>query len=439
MSRKKKFDILFGNTLQTRNIIRTTSQKTPFMWEGIADANNIGGLVVNTSGIYSGEVRRSYEVEITDGGLSDEAKFRFSNDGGNNFLGWDGSNWVPFDNNARLIDFENSTELTESVLVDFNEAISGEANDKYFFKGEYRFPVENLFDLRPTRSLRSGADEVDWEMVWDMGSYGYLFADAVVALGFNVPLIRVQANDTDAWDNPDVSKDISFIEELRTVDDILQTRILSNDADWQQKDLVGKHIRMNTGAASGEVYKITDNFDNELVIEGDGVGLVDDGVAINDTFELFGQNRFSKLDASFRKRFGRLFIPSSKTSEGYYEGTGFKVDKSFNPSIDYQQGNDFSRAANVEITTSLGGSEQVYWKGEPEKHLKVNFEFINDETKRLFDAARNYLKDTKSAFYFIPDNSISGEVHPVRYNESHQRSEPVDKRFSESWDLKIVR
>lgn len=437
MVQKGRFDILYDNTLDKSHILRATSQKFPFIWTPQAGNDNVGLLSLGSKGTYTGEIERTYITYITINGTSGEAKFKYSKDGGDTYFGFEDPDWVPYNgSNGRLVEFSDIA-LTEGVEVLFGGSESGEVGDRFLFKAGYRFPLENAHDLRPNRTFRAETDQLNWEAVWDLGSYGFLRGDMACFTGFNVPQLTFQANDTDTWSSPSVEKSIGFVDETGIINDVKQTRVVVNSATWMQKEHIDKYLKITSGTAINKVYIITDNYTTELVLLKSE--LLDDGVAINDTFEIFSSDRQIRLDNEFIHRYVRMSISSGETHEGYFQGSALKIGKSLDLDVDYQQGESRRRDPNVSITQSVSGNEQVDWKGQPGKTFTVNFDFLNTDNRDAIDAASDYLQDSKTPFFFIPDRNISGEVHPVRFTGNKNRDIPVDKRSSESWTLKEIR
>lgn len=442
MHKKAKFDMLYDNTLTKDNLVRVSSQAFPTIWTPQPHENNVGLFTLGVTGTFSGEIPRAYIVNITENGSSGEAKFNISRTGGDSFLGFNPGEdvWEAFTGeNDRIVLF-SPIEITDGISIEFGGSESGQVSDRFFFKGEYEFPIKNFHDLRPNRLGKSGGDQLDWEAVWDMGSYGFLRADLACFKGFNVPQLTVQANDIDTpsgWATAPVSEVISFIENSGVVDSVKQTRIVYNVANFQQKQLVGKHLEITSGTANGTRFLITDNYKNEIVI--DGAGLIDAGVAVNDTFRIYGSDRYFRFANEFVHRYLRMTIPSGTTPESRFVGSVFKIGKSPDFDIDFQQGLTQQLSANIEITEADSGSEQVNFKGDRKRRFDVNFEFANDEIRKGFDAATTHLKDSKIPFIFIPDTDNSGEVLSVRFPQNKTRDTPVHGRFSETWTLEEVR
>lgn len=446
MVQKGKFDILYDTALSRDNLIRVRSQRLPFVWIPQASEDNVGLFTLAATGTYSGEVEKAYIVHLTQAGYSGEARFIVSQDGGDSYLGYNAGTgkWESSTgSNDRLVEF-SGIEITDGITIQFGGSESGEVGDKFFFKGEYRYPIENLHDLRPDRIGQTVGNDVDWEAIWDMGSYGFIRADLACFKGFNVPQLTVQANDADTvdgWASPSIEETISFVESTGVVNTIKQTRIVYTAANWQQNELVRtgkKYIKMVSGTANGNVYGITGNYSNEIVM--DGAGLVDDGVAVNDTFQIFGTDRHHRFNNEFVHRYIRMTIPTGNTAEGFFQGSVFKIGKSPDFDTDFQQegqGQQFN--ANVVITEADSGSEQVNYKGRGKKVFDINFEFQTEAIKRGFDAMASTLKESKTPFMFIPDRTISGEVFAVRFDPGKSRNIPVNQRFSESWKLVEVR
>ncbi len=107
--------------------------------------------------------------------------------------------------------------------------------------------------------------------------------------------------------------------------------------------------------------------------------------------------------------------------------------------MDFQQQTSNERTPNVEITESISGNQQVDWKGQPAKTFNVNFDYLNKDNKDAVDAISDYLQDSKTPFFLIPDRNISGELHPVRFIGKKTRISPVNERFSELWKLQTIR
>lgn len=443
MVRKGRFDILYDNILGRKHLIRTTSQRLPSVRIPQPSEDNTGLLELASTGSFSGEIDKSYIVQLTQSGTSGEAKFILSNTGGDTFLGYNSitGKWESFTGtNDRLVEF-SPIEITEGINIEFSGDGQGEVGDKFFFKGEYGFPIENIHDFRPNKIGQTALDTEPWEAIWDMGSYGFIRADLACFKGFNVPQLTIQANDADTvdgWDSPSVEEIISFVESTGIVNDVKQTRIVYDAANWQQNQLIDKYIKMTSGSANGNVYRITGNYNSEIVV--DGAEFIDDGIVSTDTFQIFGSDKYHKFDTEFVNRYVKMTIPTGNTKEGYFQGSMFKIGKSPNFDTDFQQeGQGLNFEANVSITESDSGSEQVNYKGTQSKTFDINFVFETEAIKKAFDAMTGYLKETKTPFVFIPDTNNSGEVFSVRHDPSKSRAIPVNERFSEAWKLKEVR
>ena len=443
MTGKAKFDMLYDNSLTEANLIRASSQALSLIWTPQAHENNVGLFTLATTGIYSGEVPRSFIVNITKSGTSGEAEFNISRTGGDEFLGYNSGEvkWEAYTRaNDRTVLF-SPIEITDGISIEFGGSESGQISDKFFFKGEYAFPIQNFHDLRPGKLGKSKNAELDWEAVWDMGSYGFIRADLACFKGFNVPQLTIQANDVDtadAWANPSFSQAISFIENSGVVDDVKQTRIVYNAANFQQKELVDKYLEFTSGTANGLRFKVTDNYKSEIVVS--GAEFIDIGVSVNDTFQIYGSDRHFKFANEFVHRYLRMTIPAGETPEGQFVGSVFKIGKSHDFDIDFQQkGYSQTFKANIESTEADSGSEQINYKGQKSRTYNINFEFANEEIKKGFDAATNHLRDSKTPFILIPDRANSGEVVSVRFSPNKTRNIPVHGRFSESWKLIEVR
>lgn len=65
-----------------------TSEFDQFIDQPIAGANNTGSLSITSSGNYFGSTEINIKIVITTAGNVGVAKFRFSDDGGNTFFGF---------------------------------------------------------------------------------------------------------------------------------------------------------------------------------------------------------------------------------------------------------------------------------------------------------------------------------------------------------------
>lgn len=198
----------------------------------------------------------------------------------------------------------------------------------------YQYAKENVWrELRPSKQVRSTADNADWAVVFDAGSASVWSARYVAMFGTNVRQATVQFNASDSWGAPSVSQALTVV--LSTSSVGAANRGPGYFGPTTSPGWI-PHAYKSDGRfhrffveVGGSVYEIDDNDADRLYVADV------DFSAASGTYYVFGDRGAVDLSSVQRYRFMRLLFPTQRTSDGYYRlGTVFAA-LGWTPTIPY--------------------------------------------------------------------------------------------------------
>jgi len=194
---------------------------------------------------------------------------------------------------------------------------AGVAADDWSFTPDYYYSMKNLIEHSPSKPFQSTQDNIECNIVLDLGQYERFRATGVAFFGCNVRAVDFQMHTADSWGSPDVDEAVSFQLATGAVDSddgnmIQDTSLLAN---YKDHELRGLFFRMTSGALSGSTWKIKDNVGTWIILDTESDIST---ITATDTFEIF-QGNIAKTFTGGNKRFMRVQVDAHHTADDYYQ------------------------------------------------------------------------------------------------------------------------
>lgn len=237
--------------------------------------------------------------------------------------------------------------------------------DTYTVQTTYTHGKENIWrELRPSRQVRSTADNVSWNVVFDAGASDKFKGDMVALFGTNFRTATLEFNTTDAWGAPAVSVSLDATVYSGTVDGTIRGPGFVGPAaavNWRPGQFKSDGDAHRWFVLVGEeVYEITDNDERRLYVAG-----VDFSAATGN-LKVFAD----KMAATYtfnQYRFMRLLVGAQNTADGEYRCGTVIVDKRLELPQSYDYGYVRRTEPNVEVFTGDSGYQSEARVG-PRRH-----------------------------------------------------------------------
>ena len=242
----------------------------------------------------------------------------------------------------------------------------GVPGDTYTVASTYQYPKENIWrEFRPSRHVRSSADNASWNVVFDAGSADTFRGNLVALFGTNFRTATLQLNAADAWGAPSVSVALDATIATFTVGAGVRgpgyvgpTASPSWRPSQFRSDGDAHRWFLSTG---GVVYEITDNDNDRIYVDG-----VDFSAAAGTSY-IFGDRMASTVTFA-QYRYMRLLVGAQQTSDDYYRVGTLIFDRSFTPAQTYDHGFVDRVEPNVEVFASEAGYRSSARIG-PRRHV----------------------------------------------------------------------
>lgn len=241
----------------------------------------------------------------------------------------------------------------------------GVPGDTYTVDTTYSYGKENIWrEFRPSKQLRSAADNQVWSVTFDASSTDAFKGNLVALFGTNFRTATLQMNATDSWGAPSVSTALDATVTSFTIGAGVRGPGYvgpTTALDWRpgQYRSDGDAHRWFI-SISGTVYEIADNDEARIFV--DGVDLS----AASGTAYIFG-DRMAATQTFAQYRFARILVPSLDTKDGHYRLGTMILDKRFEPAQTYDHGFVDRIEPAAVLTTGDAGYRASVRKG-PRRH-----------------------------------------------------------------------
>lgn len=213
----------------------------------------------------------------------------------------------------------------------------GVPGDSYVVATTYQHGKANLWaELRPSRHVRSTADNASWNVVMDAGASDAFKGDLVALFGTNFRTATFQLNATDAWGAPSVVVPMDATAYTGTIGASNRGPGYAgpaSSANWRpgQFRSDGDAHRWFVEFHGGDVHEITDNDEDRVYVENVDLS------AESGTFYIFGDKMSAGLAFS-QYRFARLLVGAQQTADDDYRVGTLVFDKAWTPAQMYDHG-----------------------------------------------------------------------------------------------------
>jgi hypothetical protein len=304
--------------------------------------------------------------------------------------------------------------------------------DIWTFDAAYDYAMSNVIEDSPSKSWRSTQDNVDCNIVFDLGSTERYFADGVAFFGCNVRTLKFQMNASDSWGSPSVDESISFDLTTGACDNnpaANEIQDTSLTAGYKDHELVGMMLRFTSGTLSGYTYEITDNVGSYILVNGDV-----SSATTNDTFAIYQDHVAATFTAGIY-RYMRISISAQQTADNYYEIGNVIVGRTVTLSdafemeyeLDHQYGISFLR-------TGSGGIVPIKDYGR-----KRSFRFgfpASDAGRKQAVALMDYIEGKNICL--ILDGSVMTNCYIVKMTDALTQKHVIGEYFSAVIQLEEV-
>jgi len=212
----------------------------------------------------------------------------------------------------------------------------GIAADSWSFEAEYDFAMSNIIEDSPALSWRSEQDDIDCNIVIDLGTNQRSLIDAVGLFGCNLRTLDIQMNSSDSWGSPPIDETISFDMQTGTIDAVSGNGVQDSSflAGYKDHELKGYYFRATSGTDSGKTWKIKDNIGSWFFLEiSAGTNL-----SASDTFVIYQPYIADSITNTTPYQFLRIAISAQETAEGYYQIGSIILGRELTLSLNYSIG-----------------------------------------------------------------------------------------------------
>lgn len=197
---------------------------------------------------------------------------------------------------------------------------SGVIADSWTFEAAYTFGAANLLDeASPQVPWRSEADGSAMSIVFDMGANGAALVDAVGVFGTNIYTMDVQANATDSWGAPSLTKTLSFVYLTDAIASVTGNMVACSGSavsGAEDHSLAGMYAILDFGGTQ-EYYWILDNIGVWLVLDTSGGAITATTPDVVKVCKTAWAGALAGTWAPYR--FVRISIPAIDTPDGYFQ------------------------------------------------------------------------------------------------------------------------
>ncbi len=305
--------------------------------------------------------------------------------------------------------------------------------DHWDFAAEYNYAMENIIADSPNKPFRSTQDNIECNIVIDLGANNRFFADGVAFFGCNVKTLQFEMNATDAWGAPTVSHTVSFDLDSSGVVDAIEGNVVEDAAlmaDYDDHFFRGDvyYLEMTSGTDDGKVWRILDNVGNFIFL--DTTNAVN--IAIADTFDI-RQSWISNITIPGLTvyRYIRLSISAQQTAEDYYQLGTMVAGRITSLTDRWGSGYGKDHKYDVEmLRTPQGGLISV--KNAGRKRIFTLTWPFSDATRKKITALLDYAEGRNIAL--VPDDGILTDAYLTKLIGPARQSGGIRDRFN----LKIV-
>jgi hypothetical protein len=299
----------------------------------------------------------------------------------------------------------------------------GVAGDSWTFNADWQYAAKNLIANSREKVWRSDSDNQACNIVIDAGVNKVHYVSGVALFDCNVWDMDFEMNGTDSWATPSVEEDIQTVRYTGTLTDTSYNWFEDSAANYTDRELVGLYFMPTAGAESGNAFKIVDNVNNWIRIEGTGnIGTVAYRIFSKDIAVTFSEETY---------RYIRLAIPAQQTYDDYYQvGTmiaGPVLTLTNAWAIGYQKSYD----DGVSMVRSVDGGIVPIRQRDGKRMWNVSWNGIeetSDELRYLY----TYIRGRNIAL--IPDDSNMAEVYLCKMIG------PIQKKqwFQNKWNISVT-
>lgn len=256
----------------------------------------------------------------------------------------------------------------------FNGA--GVPDDSYVLATTYQWGKENVWaEFRPSRQVRSSADNATWTLVFDAGANSVFSVQHVAVFGTNNRQITFQMHTADSWASPSISQALTTVVSTGTVGSsnrgpgYFGPTVSPNWIRSQYKSDGLAHrwfVSVNS-----QTYEIQDNDASALYVPDV------DFSGVTGTYYIFADRGATDLGAIRRYRYMRLVYTAEQTADDYYRLGTMIAAVGYTPTIEYAHNFVDVVETNLETVESIAGIEGTSVLGADRRSLQIQWEPIN--------------------------------------------------------------
>ena len=241
----------------------------------------------------------------------------------------------------------------------------GVPGDEYSVETTYAYGKEDVWrEFRPSRQLRSAADNAAWDWRADAGTNDRFKGNLVALFGTNFRTATLELDPADSWGAPAATQALDATVESFTVGAGVRGAGYVGPAaspSWR----MGQYRSDEDGhrwfvEINSVVYEITDNDASRLYIEGVDLS------GASGTAYIFGDRMGSTVTFA-QYQYMRIAVASQDTADGHYRLGTVVFDQSFTPAQTFDHGFVERIEPNVDLIEADNGSRASIRRG-PRRH-----------------------------------------------------------------------
>lgn len=307
----------------------------------------------------------------------------------------------PDDLRGRPLPAFTSMHLANGIKVSGRNT-SALAGDLYEVESTYSYAKEDIWtELRPSRQVRSTADNNSWNVTFDATATDTFRGDTVALFGTNFRTAKFQLHTANAWGAPAVTIDLDATIWSGAIDVTSRgpgyVGVLATPK-WrpgQFRSATGHRFFMEL--FSGAVHEITDNDASRLFVEG-----VDFSAEVG-SVKIFA-DKMAVTGTSYTYRYMRLLVGAQNTADNHYRLGTVLFDQKFTFSKQYDENFTDRVEPNVVSFTSEAGYQSKALQGPRRSSTQLMWGPIDAMHPTQGDLA-NQIRDFYSA--------IEGNLTPI--------------------------
>jgi len=299
---------------------------------------------------------------------------------------------------------------------------SGIAGDTWTLGPSYQYGATNILEDSPSRHWRTLVDSTALTTV--LQEVNTIYADGIAVFGDNFRLFKFQMNATNSWGTPSVDQSIGHtVFSATTTAAGAGAVITTTDAaaykDHELKDMMVIVVD-GTSAINGQCFRITDNFGNYIVVDGDVASLENaKNIAIF-------QNKAALTFTGGFYEFARISINSQKTPDGYFKlGTAI-IGRTTTLNRGWGIGYGKSRVYDIHAMRPVDGGPITTTGADAKTTFSLTWQ-ANETARDEVEALLNHLQGKSCAL--IPDSTNLLDVYLVKFLGNMEMKQVYQNKF----------